>query len=295
VLIQGGGLLGETEIDDNTIIDNSGPGIQVVDSSDNMVSSNRVTLNGSQTTGVMIEEIDGTATGNTISQNSMEANDNLGIDLGADGVTPNDTGDSDTGPNMLLNFPEDLAFNAGPETVTGTACTGCTVEVFATDTPSDTHGEGRTYLGTAVADGSGNFSLAVSGAPCGLEGDLTATATDAAGNTSEFAENVGWPGTASCPATPTPTAQVTPTFPATPGASPTPTATSQANAGDGDVNKDGVTNALDAALVLQNVAGLLPVLPNVSRADTNQDGEIDSLDALLILQYGAGLLDDLPV
>ena len=52
--------------------------------------------------------------GNTIRGNSIHTNGGLGIDLGGDGVTPNDKGDlnagifpdEDTGPNTLQNFPE---------------------------------------------------------------------------------------------------------------------------------------------------------------------------------------------
>ena len=36
---------------------------------------------------------------------SIHSNGGLGIDLSANGVTPNDPGDGDAGPNDLLNFP----------------------------------------------------------------------------------------------------------------------------------------------------------------------------------------------
>ncbi|MCG8351247.1 MAG: hypothetical protein MI924_26040, partial [Chloroflexales bacterium] len=43
--------------------------------------------------------------GNFILDNSIANNSKLGIDLGEDGVTLNDLGDADTGPNNLQNFP----------------------------------------------------------------------------------------------------------------------------------------------------------------------------------------------
>src|SRR6185369_17935257 len=46
-----------------------------------------------------------TGTGNTIRGNSIFSNNGLGIDLGSNGVTPNDGTDGDTGPNFLQNFP----------------------------------------------------------------------------------------------------------------------------------------------------------------------------------------------
>src|SRR5207248_1289781 len=45
-------------------------------------------------------------TGNAVLGNSIFGNARLGIDLGnADGVTPNDAGDPDAGPNNFQNFP----------------------------------------------------------------------------------------------------------------------------------------------------------------------------------------------
>ncbi len=58
----------------------------------------------------------------------------------------------------------------------------------------------------------------------------------------------------------------------------------------GDVNGDGVINPIDAALVLQFGAGMLPALPSFERGDVNQDGTVNAIDAALILQFSAGLL-----
>ena len=43
---------------------------------------------------------------NQILRNSIYDNVFAGIDLGTDGFTPNDSGDADTGPNLLQNYPE---------------------------------------------------------------------------------------------------------------------------------------------------------------------------------------------
>jgi len=63
--------------------------------------------------------------------------------------------------------------------VSGTACANCTIEIF-----SDANGEGAIYEGTTTADASGNWVFTK---PGGLTGpNVTATATDGKGNTSEF-------------------------------------------------------------------------------------------------------------
>ncbi len=100
--------------------------------------------------------------------------------------------------------------------------------------------------------------------------------------------------------TPTPTASDTPTStPAvptdTPGpGTPEPTATPAPNGLIGDVNCDGEINAIDAAFILQFIAGLIDELPCPENADVNEDGATNTIDAALILQFSAGLLGMLP-
>lgn len=123
----------------------------------------------------------------TLNRNSIHDNGELGVDLSPDGVTPNDPGDADDGPNTLLNFP--VFSQVSTTSATGTACTGCRVEVFLADGDPSDHGEGMTFVGEAFADVSGNFVVPLDVnlvSQCDL---VTARATDWAGNSSEFSAN----------------------------------------------------------------------------------------------------------
>ena len=98
-------------------------------------------------------------------------------------------------------------------------------------------------------------------------------------------------------ATPTATAtplDTTPTPSATPASSSSPTPTSTPEALVGDVNCDGVVNAIDATLVLQLSAGLIATLP-CAGGDVNGDVQVNAIDAQLILQHVAGLIPALPL
>ena len=111
-------------------------------------------------------------------------------------MTANDPGDGDTGPNNLQNYPVlTSAVTAGGST-TGTGTLNSTpnttfrVEFFASDgaDPSG-FGEGQFFLGftNVTTDGTGNGGFAVT-LPIGAHPGqvVAATATDPAGNTSEF-------------------------------------------------------------------------------------------------------------
>jgi hypothetical protein len=84
--------------------------------------------------------------GNKISRNSIHSNANLGIDLSSNGVTPNDDGDPDTGPNELFNFPViTRSYKPYPDNtlvVRGITRPSSMVEVYI----EDGSGEGRTFL-----------------------------------------------------------------------------------------------------------------------------------------------------
>ena len=136
----------------------------------------------------------------TITRNAITGNAGLGIDLtggkqDAFGVTRNDAGDRDGGANQRLNYPERLA---AVDDGTATVVEGrvdvsdpqsLTIELFAGDAPDGSgFGEGERFVGSATADARGRFTVTL---PAGLAGAwLTATSTDAAGNSSEFSEAV---------------------------------------------------------------------------------------------------------
>ncbi|HEU4597021.1 MAG TPA: DUF4214 domain-containing protein, partial [Pyrinomonadaceae bacterium] len=135
------------------------------------------------------------ALNNSFLSNSIHSNGALGIDLSPTGVTANDAGDADAGPNNLQNFPVlSSATLAGGAlsvagTLDGTAATQFRVEFFANDAcDASGNGEGRTFLGasdvTTGAGGNAAFNVTLGGALAGQF--ITATATDAAGSTSEF-------------------------------------------------------------------------------------------------------------
>ncbi|MBN1215476.1 MAG: hypothetical protein JXA99_08520 [Candidatus Lokiarchaeota archaeon] len=62
----------------------------------------------------------------------------------------------------------------------------------------------------------------------------------------------------------------------------------------GDVNNDGLINALDATLTTQYFVGLNPEGFFPEAADVNGDGLINTLDSLFIAQYYVGLIDKFP-
>jgi hypothetical protein len=79
----------------------------------------------------------------------------------------------------------------------------------------------------------------------------------------------------------------TPTHPA-----PSPTPTPPAGL-TGDANCNGLVNSIDALVILQYIAGLVPSLPCLNLADTNHSGMVNSIDVAIILQYIAGLIPGL--
>ena len=90
--------------------------------------------------------------GNVVSANSIYRNNGLGIDLGSDGVTINDSGDVDTGPNGLANFPviDSALLIGGNLVVEGWSEPGTTVELFSASVDPSGFGQGQTFVASRV-------------------------------------------------------------------------------------------------------------------------------------------------
>ena len=136
---------------------------------------------------------------NVIRGNAIFGNAGIGIDLSVDGVSANDLGDGDGGANNLQNFP--LLVSASGQFIT-TAVGSLNSRPNATFTLdfygnvlADTtgFGEGERWLGSVVVttgiDGNAFFTVSLTNA-VSAGGFISATATDAAGNTSEFSQAV---------------------------------------------------------------------------------------------------------
>ena len=144
---------------------------------------------------------------NAIRGNRIFGHEGIGIDNMPggipDGVTPNDPGDVDGGGagNLLQNFPV-----LGPVTTGATtriqgflhsiAATTYDLDFFVNPVCSNFPREfvqGQTYIGSdqVTTDGSGNATIDVTFAvPTEAGARISATATDPAGNTSEFSQRL---------------------------------------------------------------------------------------------------------
>ncbi len=163
-------------------------------------SSNVVTGNAGP--GVVVE----TASGIVITQNSIFGNGaptGLGIDLDPRGVDPNlymppqgvslnDNGDVDTGPNGLLNYPviQFATLGSGNLTVVGWARPGSLIEFFVAALDPTGFGEGQTYTFSGVeGSGSDTEATASSYGPGAINGIAQGTDT-----TNRFRFTVPVPG-----------------------------------------------------------------------------------------------------
>ncbi|HEY2251016.1 MAG TPA: right-handed parallel beta-helix repeat-containing protein, partial [Planctomycetaceae bacterium] len=137
--------------------------------------------------------------GDSIRGNAIYGNTSLGIDLGNDGVTQNDPNDADAGPNGLQNFPVLTLVEAGSSThfvgtINSVANSTLTIDFYSNPAADPFgYGQGHVYLGSTVVttDGAGYAAFNVRLASATSVGDvISATATDAANDTSEFSADL---------------------------------------------------------------------------------------------------------
>jgi hypothetical protein len=214
---------------------------------------------GNTEAGVFVQE---DALYNTIRGNDINSNGGKGIEL-------TDGGNTELAPPTIQS--------AG--SVFGTACPNCEVDIY-----SDDEDEGRVYEGSTTADGDGNWSF--SGTPQGP--NITATATDSDGNTSEFSAPL-------TPPWPTPTPTPTPTPSPTPTATPPAVATRTVVWGPGwhNATRTGASTPEEAfACAAGNYAAAYRLVSGgweryfPDRPDLSNMTDLEQYDAFLILVTG---------
>jgi CSLREA domain-containing protein len=274
-----GNLVG-VALDGVTPLTNGGPGVDVPNASHVIIGgtgageANTIAYN---IQGVLVRGPDAPTVGNTTRGNSIHHNTEGGILLWDNG-------------NLELTPP--VIATSGP--LHGTACANCIIDIY-----SDTEGQGEIYEGATQADAGGQWTVGLS-----LSGpNITATATDADGNTSEFSAPIVLADLAATPSPSlTPPASTTPTPTTTPprSASPTRTATPVLTALQGDGDCDGDIDLADVRAILSDAAGLANETPCIAPAegnpldtsnprDTDCDGEVTGLDAFEVLLDLGGL------
>ena len=215
--------------------------------------------------GVRVEGSSSPATGNSIRGNSIYGNAGKGIH--------NIYGGNNELPAPVITM-------ASGSDANGAACVNCSVDIY-----SDNQDEGRVYEGSTSANGSGLWSF--SGSIVGPH--VTATNTDANGNTSEFSAPVSVPHP-----TPTPSPSPTPSTQPTPTPTATPTHTPSSARIQGDANCDGHVTEEDGVVILEESEGLVASCAqtqalHLANDDTNCDGAVTPIDALDVLRHLAGL------
>ncbi len=203
-----------TGADGETALGNTERGIRVGTSVSGTIiggpepnAGNTIAFNGSN--GISLTSDAGN--NNIIDPNRIFGNVLAGIDIGENGFTPNDPADADVGPNKLQNYPTMTLSIVGGDLIVSYQVDsapqhstyggpGIYVEFFE----ADSTGAGRDFLGsdhfllsdyTNGTPGTRQKNLGNAVALGIVAGDkLTATATDAEGNSSEFAPAVNAPG-----------------------------------------------------------------------------------------------------
>ena len=182
-------------VDGVSPLGNGTGGIRVISASSNQIGNattagaNQIAFNAE----VGIQIVGDNSTENLIAVNSIYSQA-IAIDLGGDGVTPNDIDDRDLGPNQLQNTPlvhHAVSVGMGSQvagSLHGLPHTEFRIELYAS--PSEAGlGQGSRYLGRVLTrtDDLGYANWLVD-LVSSLESDdvITATASDPLGNTSEF-------------------------------------------------------------------------------------------------------------
>lgn len=170
----------------NTVAYNGGNGIRVeeiVGINAISIGNNRIFANGAAGISII-----GNRAFAHLYANRIYANGALGIDLGADGVTINDPGDGDSGPNRMQNYPElrlagsDQSSSVIHGVINSTPNRVLTIAFYANQAcDSSGYGEGEFVLAeqqvTTNSSGQAAFTVNLPQAiPLGHA--LTATATD---------------------------------------------------------------------------------------------------------------------
>ena len=226
-----------------------------------------------------------------IRRNSVFANDLKGIEI-------------DAGSNGDIIAPTILSTDSSGASGTAAApyCVGvgsaCLIDIY-----SDSEDEGHTYEGSTLTDVAGNWTF--DGPLTGP--NITATATDDGGDTSEFSVPfVLNPPTPSPSPTLAPTASTPPSPTSAPSTTPTATAAGVEIAW-GDLNCSGAVDTEDALLALVHAAemetdtGVCPEMGDevdVQNASTHVWGDVDcsdeieAFDALELFRFATGLETD---
>ncbi|MDJ0497436.1 MAG: DUF5011 domain-containing protein, partial [Acidimicrobiia bacterium] len=189
--------------DGTTPLGNGANGVHIDPVADTLIGTNTIAHNAWD--GVLLEPT--SLTGNSIVGNSIYSNGQLGIDLGNDGVTTNDPGDGDPGPNNFLNYPEITSAVAASGNITiqfdlDVPPGDYRIEFFDNSIADPSgNGEGETYVDSydvlAHPGGSAGYSTSIPGTAYDI---ITATTTEQVaapyGSSSEFsAEFVATAGT----------------------------------------------------------------------------------------------------
>jgi trimeric autotransporter adhesin len=212
-----------TTVEENTLIRNSAGFQALFGSGNDIIVHNLIKDNRNMGVRVANRSADPAVVtaGVKISQNSIYNNgttaggtSGLGIDLNEDYVTANAGAYNNAIPNLSINYPIINLASLSGNTLTVNGFVGSAVnqsafgntrieffkanssdnnqagEKIAGDLLSVQHGEGEIYLGFALADANGNFSISFSTTLISSGDAITATATDNSNNTSEFSPEV---------------------------------------------------------------------------------------------------------